>query len=126
MDELLYKFYTRQIYIDITKASESELWTLSEILGLRWASGKELYEWRPRIHQYCFLCCAKELVLSKDHMKYKTESQILNEIQYYKDYICYTDAVSDTKVLYSIKAFIDHFRKPLKEVTEKEIEVIWG
>lgn len=125
MDELLYKFYTKQVYIDATNATDHELRTLAEIVGLKWASGKELYEWRPNYHQYCFLCCSNELF--KDSVgQCRTASQIYNEIKCYKNYIVFTDMTVGINSLYSIQAFINHFTKPLKEVTEEEIEVIWG
>ena len=125
MDELLYKFYTKQVYIDVTKATDHELRTLAEIVDLKWASGKKLYEWRPTHHQYCFLCCSNTLFTDSEG-KIKTELQIYNEIRYYKDYIVFTDTIAGINSLYSIQAFINYFTKPLKEVTEEEIEVIWG
>ena len=127
MDELLYKFYSGRLCIDATKADKHQLSVLEDLTGLTWASRVSFYKWFPMRRSHVFMYCGNDLYeneygdrLDKDDIAYK--------LIYNKNYVYYSDVlryISDKEVI-QIQDFIDHFRREIKEVTDKEIEEIWN
>ena len=129
MDKLLYDFYTCELYINATRAEEEEVRELQDIINLQWRSGDELSKLMDNFSGTCYLYCAEDLYLIQNWYETKKldETEIMKKINRSRNYVYWTHLVERTrnKQVMSIRDFINHFARPLKPVSEKELENIW-